>query len=1336
MYICEARLVRLYVITMQHCEITHGRTVNQLGDRPVYIERNNGSVYVGDYVDTDQDSALKNVSSELRAYSPTIKPQVERLEVGDILRWIYADTDINNPERVALLYGGAGIGKSVVMHNILRHLEEDAGCVVLGLKADQVEFLDANDLARKKCLAKPIVSIIREQAQSVGRVVLLVDQIDALSLSLSSNRTPLRSILNLIEQVRSIPHVRVVISCRPYDIEYDPLLGGLDISQKWELGKLTKEQVSEVLTQHGRHERLDDRLLDFLGNPLCLFLYLKVVDHAELTDPVTEELLYGELWKYDILNVADSHVERPRLLECLDAIVNAMYNRQELSVHISEYETSYLGEINYLLSKEVLLLTESGQLQFFHQTLFDYVYARRFVENGHDLMSELADRHQGLFSRAAVKSILAFQRETNPGLYKANLKTLLFARNDDGADKFRYHLKSLALINMTFYESPKKEELDLLTRAIFDSEQYFGVVLGAVHSPVWFKAIWQIIERKGGWPSMSASYKEKIIAMCRRTLLSDADVVLEVVGRILDYGEKTEMSRVASLLLSYRRITCRPDKLIAIYEKLVKSHCCDCAGLLISIGKDVPEYACEEIKANIRLRLSNKENLRERKISDIERDLFRMLEKTHLEYAVRLYADLIMMIHESRMILVPGDEISYTPELLFFDRKRGDDFGRNIVECIINKLIDGLLKDRETAYVREYLLEFGNSKQGLLVFVALCVCSEKPDVFFNETYSILTSHSVLSNAPCWVEYQALEALKAAFPYMPEVQQREIVRMAGKLSDKHDRLSCGMDENLRLRLGIPLTDVDVHRGKVLHALPKDKLRLYDKHAYHECLRIERKYCFRDDSGKVSYPRLENKKPFSVTYVGWPSIPRTQSSKMTCSEWIKAMTKYVDDAGTDIKRPTLSGQCEVLESLVRDDPDKYSVLLDEAVKNEKIPIKYVEYGMRGLIEAGRLENAEHVFMRIVDLFDGNLYSSYRGFEIRRFLTSMEGFIQKRHITKAMVDVIGEAAMNAEEDEVVYSDEMTVYDIGMNRTRGFAGYLLVKCGYVKEYKDAVFDTLEAMAETASVYSRSAVLLNMSVLNGLDVRRNINLFKKLLHDYDPRLMSMPVTTSNPAVYFAQYNLADIKDYFQHALECPSCYKEQVLLLWLAWSYNDHDKDAAKLLDAMCESSQDARVSLLDFLGGLGEYMDEDAVIYIKYLMKPVFDSPELGKACGDMFCKLDDCSSAIRHELSEAYVSSPLSGHCGRAFIRFLAGYSICDPIQTLKWLNEIIAKSDSISEDMWDMIADVLIQSYNGVKSFNDEDDKPVLENAMDLIDQLMMRQDNNYVIMNFINKLDHE
>jgi hypothetical protein len=38
------------------------------------------------------------------------------------------------------------------------------------------------------------------------------------------------SLLKLIGQIQNIPHVRVVISCRPYDLEYDPLLDNLRIN--------------------------------------------------------------------------------------------------------------------------------------------------------------------------------------------------------------------------------------------------------------------------------------------------------------------------------------------------------------------------------------------------------------------------------------------------------------------------------------------------------------------------------------------------------------------------------------------------------------------------------------------------------------------------------------------------------------------------------------------------------------------------------------------------------------------------------------------------------------------------------------------------------------------------------------------------------------------------------------------------------------------------------------------------------------------------------------------------------------------------------------------------
>lgn len=52
------------------------------------------------------------------------------------------------------------------------------------------------------------------------------------------------------------------------------------------------------------------------------------------------------------------------------------------------------------------------------------------------------------------------------------------------------------------------------------------------------------------------------------------------------------------------------------------------------------------------------------------------------------------------------------------------------------------------------------------------------------------------------------------------------------------------------------------------------------------------------------------------------------------------------------------------------------------------------------------------------------------------------------------------------------------------------------------------------------------------------------------------------------------------------------------------------------------------------------------------------------------------------------------------------------------------------------DVVIQSYNGIKAFNDDRNQDILELAMDLIDSIMRNPNNKYLISNFINKLDNE
>lgn len=206
--------------------------------------------------------------------------------------------------------------------------------------------MDTEVLRQNIHLAKPIETVVEEMAQKYKRVILLIDQIDALSLSLSSNRTPLRSLLKLIGQIQHIPNVRVVISCRPYDLEYDPLLDNLRIKNKWELKEFTNDQVKRILSENGCVESMSDNLLRFLGNPLHLFLFLKVKPEEQLTDPLSTDLLYHQLWRKYVLDDSVRKVGKERLLSLFDKLVATMYERQELSVHIREFETDFSAELH------------------------------------------------------------------------------------------------------------------------------------------------------------------------------------------------------------------------------------------------------------------------------------------------------------------------------------------------------------------------------------------------------------------------------------------------------------------------------------------------------------------------------------------------------------------------------------------------------------------------------------------------------------------------------------------------------------------------------------------------------------------------------------------------------------------------------------------------------------------------------------------------------------------------------------------------------------------------------------------------------------------------------
>ena len=1301
----------------------------QHDEKSIFVGKKDGQIYIGNAYVEEASAAFNKGSYELKEYTPTIHPAIHRDEVGLIKDWIEKKASTDKPTRLALLYGKAGIGKSIVMHDLLEELQAIQDYLVLGLKSDQIEFVDTEVLRQNIHLAKPIDTVVEEMAQKYKRVILLIDQIDALSLSLSSNRTPLRSLLKLIGQIQHISNVRVVISCRPYDLEYDPLLDNLRIKDKWELKEFTKDQVLDILGENNCKEQMSDNLLRFLGNPLHLYLFLKVKPEEQLTDPLSTDSLYDQLWRKYVLDDSVRKVNKDRLLALLDKLVTTMYKRQELSVHIREFETDFSTELQYLFTNELLLKTKSNQIQFFHQTLFDYVYARRFTEQGRDLLEVLRGQHQGLFSRAAVKSILTFLRVQDHRGYIRIIDQLLYAKNDKGRDTYRYHLKSLALSNMVYFEKPLEEEKDLISRKIFQDKVYMDVLFETVFSANWFNAIWEIIDDKGGWKKLDKEYKDNVMVMSQRTLWMNGDMVLDKLNAVLDLTDENDCQYIDDLLQRYN-LNCSSDKLIDFYNRLVKTrNPLQYTHLLKNILKENPTFVCEELKENVRQQMTEKDEIYHKiEVNHDVEDLYEELLKNYHDEGIQLLVDILKMVYDATKFEIEGDEICFSTEFYTFQRVKGSYISSDFVEDAANILIDDFLKNVENEKTKRYIAEFSKSKHVGFVFIALYVYTARPDLFKDDVFDIITRRQVLANAPSWVEYQAVEALKTTFLLWNDSQKKAVIDRILAIDDKSERQFYKDMIEIRKQCAHPILDIGLHKGKALKAIPTDELRKLSWEAYQQWLEIKRKF---------NKHRLENSKPSSTSsHVGWSSLTKDQGEKMSPETWLNSMLIYNTDPH-DWEKPSLTGQCHLFRTVVSKDPDKFIGLIHEIINNEKVQLAYPQSGMQGLLDAGRTDDAMKVLGEMLDVIGHDVNSTVRGFSLHSLLFALNDIPKMDHVPEIVVRLFCNALLNAKEpEEDRHKDEKDVHTIGINQVRGNAGYMLVECAQEVKYKETIFSTIESIAKTASVYTRAAILLNMAALNFLDKDRNVALFKKLMYDYNPRLMALPVHNYNPLVYFINYAVEDLMDYFEHAADCPSCYQGQVVILWLAWSHNNKNERIKVLLDKMCDTSQVARISLLEFLCTLDEKMNEDALGYIINFMEPEFDSQEMGNACDNLFHHAKYWSDDIQRRVAEAFVASPASKHKISVFIEFLAGYAIKDPVQTLRWLEQTI--SDDMLDEYynWNHVTDVLIQSYNGIKSFSDSSNKDTLEHAMDMIDALMQSPNNKNLISNFINKLDNE
>lgn len=510
-------------------------------------------------------------SAHVEQSRPGSLPLLARAEVAQIVADL---TSPDGPVAVAVT-GEAGAGKSSVLAAVVGALE--AAAVVVG--AVRVDSLNpartADELGQDAGYPGPPARITALAA--AGRpAVLVVDQLDAVSLTGGRDQRLIDALHEVFAQARATADLRLLVACRSFDLAHDHRLrqllarGGRTTDQEGDerrdvrevvVGALSDSQVDEALAALGV-PRFDvpSALRQLLRNAFNLGLFARLVAEGGFTD-------YGALrTRFDLLHEFEKlKREAVRRKATSGGYLPAV---RQLAAHLSSHGRLWapdgvLGEFadtrDALLSEGVLV-QEGRRIRFFHEAYFDYVFADAHVSGGGSARSLLDGDMQDLFRRAQVRGILAYERDLDPDIYLADLTELL------RSGWVRAHIRAVVLDGLA------------VQRPVLDGEfTLVGTIVADLNDPMRSRAL--RVLSSGGWPAachQRGLFAQYVAELARRAQASSTPSPRPSLSATLAPPEGADVARwtteelLAQLVWSANELpeevaaACRP---LAVYSE-------------------------------------------------------------------------------------------------------------------------------------------------------------------------------------------------------------------------------------------------------------------------------------------------------------------------------------------------------------------------------------------------------------------------------------------------------------------------------------------------------------------------------------------------------------------------------------------------------------------------------------------------------------------------------------------------------------------------------------------------------------------------------------------------
>lgn len=418
-------------------------------------------------------------------------------------------------------------------------------------------------------LKVPLADVVRELASS-ERIVLLVDQLDALAALMDQKTGRLTVILKLVQHLKGTHNVHLLISCRQFDYRYDTRLASLK-SAEVVLADPPFDAVRALLLGLGISTGTWPKdMCEMLRNPQHLNLFISTL--AGTPSPQVFENYQAMIEAAYQARVIDGGSSvTPNACE---SIASYMSQNEELWVGRTMFDEQFPHEVDRLVAAGILL-EDGRRIAFRHQTLFDYVRSRAFCSGTSTLSTYVLDRQDAIFVRPLTWAALHSLRACSFERYCAEMSKIWMHPT------LRKHLRFLLISFLGQVQDPDLREAQWLLPLVDDGVHRGKALNAMVGSQAWF------VRLQSRLPTLMAGKDQgvnwQLILILRAALQFDRptvirmishhwsskandELVLQVFQEFLDWDEQT----IAIIETILRRVSVRSFLATDMAQKAAK----------------------------------------------------------------------------------------------------------------------------------------------------------------------------------------------------------------------------------------------------------------------------------------------------------------------------------------------------------------------------------------------------------------------------------------------------------------------------------------------------------------------------------------------------------------------------------------------------------------------------------------------------------------------------------------------------------------------------------------------------------------------------------------------